>query len=97
MRPTSLVTKSDAGWIESVWTQAVGSLAEFGVPMIVGSLPWAISIKCNWVFVEPSFRPPSPRFQSLKATTGIIIFMNLARGFTRSQSAVFWIVVLRLG
>ncbi len=35
---------SDAGWIESVWTQAVGSLAEFGVPMIVGSLPWAISI-----------------------------------------------------
>lgn len=33
---------SDTGWIEGVWTQAVGSLAEFGVPLFVGSLPWAI-------------------------------------------------------
>ncbi len=33
---------SDAGWIESVWTQAVGLLSEFGVPLFVGSLPWAI-------------------------------------------------------
>lgn len=33
---------SDTGWIESVWTQAVGLLSEFGVPLFVGSLPWAI-------------------------------------------------------
>jgi hypothetical protein len=33
---------SDTGWIEGMWTQAVGSLAEFGTPLFVGSLPWAI-------------------------------------------------------
>ncbi len=35
---------SDTGWIEGMWTQAIGSLAEFGTPLFVGCLPWAIGI-----------------------------------------------------
>lgn len=33
---------TDIGWIEDMWIQAVGLLSEFGVPLFIGSLPWAI-------------------------------------------------------
>lgn len=35
---------TDTGWIEGMWIQAVSLLAEFGVPLFFGSLPWAIGI-----------------------------------------------------
>jgi uncharacterized protein (DUF2062 family) len=35
---------TDAGWIEVMSIQAVSLLAEFGVPLFIGSLPWAICI-----------------------------------------------------
>ncbi|MDA0652719.1 MAG: DUF2062 domain-containing protein [Proteobacteria bacterium] len=35
---------TDTGWIEGMWIHAISLLAEFGVPLFVGSLPWAIGI-----------------------------------------------------
>ncbi len=35
---------TETGWIEGMWIQAVDILAEFGVPLFIGSLPWAICI-----------------------------------------------------
>jgi uncharacterized protein (DUF2062 family) len=35
---------TNTGWIEGMWIQAISLLAEFGVPLFVGSLPWAIGI-----------------------------------------------------
>jgi len=40
----SKIPYTGTGWIEDMWIRAVGLLAEFGVPLFIGSLPWAIGI-----------------------------------------------------
>jgi len=38
------VPHAHTSWIEGLWSQAVGLVGAFGVPLFIGSLPWAVAI-----------------------------------------------------
>ncbi|MDH3703197.1 MAG: DUF2062 domain-containing protein [Alphaproteobacteria bacterium] len=46
--------RTDVGWLETMWIYVVGIFEVWGVPMFLGSIPWALL--CGWLGYRWSLR-----------------------------------------